>query len=261
MLAHELMALLNSFREDLPEDTRDRLIYGDGNAEVKKIAVCWMAYRETILDAHAQGANVVVTHEPTFFADRDLDDELVQDLDVTAEKKALLDETGITVLRCHDAWDGFPAKGILVHWCRSLGLEPRDAEHRLFDVEPQSARTFAERVAAYTATVGQTTLRLYGNPDREVRNVCTWYGWKGPYGLCESGADLAITYDDDPAVQAWTGAEIANDTGYPIIVINHGVLEERGMVSLADHLRDLLHDIPVVHIAQGCNYVEIRSNA
>jgi putative NIF3 family GTP cyclohydrolase 1 type 2 len=259
MQACELMTKLNSFRDDLPEGTRDRVIYGDPDREIKGVAVCWMAYRETILQAAEAGANIIVTHEPTFYHDRDLEAEEVRDLAASKDKMALLDEKEITVLRCHDAWDYYPEIGIIELWFKQLGLEERLEGLNRFKVEIQTAEAFARHVAAAASEVGQTMVRLYGDPEREVSTVCAWYGWKGPYALTAEAADadLAITYDDDPAVQAWTGAELCHDTGFPLVVINHGTLEERGMVSLADYLQELYPDIPVVHIPQGCNYREI----
>ena len=71
--------------------------------------------------AHAQGCNLFVTHEPTYYVHRDDDPGPYADAH-TAAKRAWLAETGMVVYRCHDVWDVMPEHGIRDSWARGLGL-------------------------------------------------------------------------------------------------------------------------------------------
>ncbi|MBS12994.1 MAG: hypothetical protein CME19_15480 [Gemmatimonadetes bacterium] len=71
------------------------------------------------------------------------------------------------------------------------------------------------------------------------------------------GADLAIFVDY--VVRAWIDGEKSADTGYPLIIVNHRVSEEPGIVKLAEHIDGAFPDIPVTHIPQTCTYRSITT--
>ena len=85
MRAKEIVAYFRQFTTKL-EKSVDRVIIGDPDREVRAIAVCFMPFREAIEKAIAAGANVMVVHEPTFYAHLDLDDPEVVDMPATKEK-------------------------------------------------------------------------------------------------------------------------------------------------------------------------------
>src|SRR5690554_5867782 len=72
MTARELHQWLRSLHE-APEPSVDRIIVGDPEAIVRGIAVVWMPTWAALREALAQGCNVIVAHEPTFFSNHDLD--------------------------------------------------------------------------------------------------------------------------------------------------------------------------------------------
>jgi len=121
----------------------------------------------------------------------------------------------------------------------------------------QSALDFTKRMATYTSKLGQETLEFYGDPDRSVRRVGLGTGCiSNPFTSYELGADLAIAVDD--IVRAWVAGEWCRDNGNPLVVVNHCVSEEPGMVTLADHLRKTFPDVEVTHLAQRCTYESVR---
>jgi len=258
MKAIELNRYLNSQIKDLREKTVDRVIYGDPNAEVKEIAVAWMPYRKTIEEAKALGANLLVVHEPTFYDHWDLDGNLA-DIPETEAKKKFIDESGITIIRCHDVWDAFPEIGIPYAWGNFLDLgEPVKSIrfYNLYEIPEQPAAAFAQKVAAKTATLGQPSVGFYGNPDRTVKTVGLGTGCiSNPFKIYELGADLAISVDD--VVRAWVAGEWCQDAGNPLLVVNHCVSEDPGMATLTGYLKEILPDIPVTHIRQKCTYTPV----
>jgi putative NIF3 family GTP cyclohydrolase 1 type 2 len=260
MEAFQVNRYLNSLFSDLKEDTVDRVIYGDSDREVKGITVAWMPYRWVLEKTHALGANVLVTHEPTFYDHRDLAGKLA-DIPATTEKQKLIDELGITVIRCHDVWDALPEIGNPFAWGDFLELgAPVDGEryYNIYEVSPQSARSFARYVAGKTHQLGQPTIGFYGDPDREVRKVGLGTGCIcDPFKMYKMGADLAISVDD--TVRAWVAGEWCQDEGNPLLVVNHCVSEELGIVTLANHIREVFSDVPVTHIPQQCTFQSITA--
>ena len=240
------------------EKTVDRVIVGDPEAEVEGIAVAWMPYRETIEEARALGANVLVVHEPTFFDHWDLDGKMTE-IPETAAKKALIDESGMTIIRCHDVWDAMPEIGIPFAWGDFLEMgDPVKSVrfYNVYEVPTQTAMAFARKVAEKTAPLGQAVTWFYGDSEREIRTVGLGTGCiSNPFTLYELGADLAISVDD--VVRAWVAGEWCRDTGNPLVVVNHCVSEEPGMMSLTSHLKKMFPDIEVTYIKQGCTYTSV----
>ncbi|RPH96523.1 MAG: hypothetical protein EHM72_14425, partial [Calditrichaeota bacterium] len=69
----ELQQFLTS-KVSLSPDTVDRIIIGDPDTTVRKIGTCWMSTWDICKKAVNAGVNVLITHEPTFYTHRDLDE-------------------------------------------------------------------------------------------------------------------------------------------------------------------------------------------
>lgn len=254
----EINRYLNTLVEDLPARTVDRVIYGDADRPVRGIAVAWMPYADTIREAACLGANLLVVHEPTFYDHWDLEGKAAHLPEVEA-KKRLIDEHGITIIRCHDVWDAMPGIGIPCAWGDFLGLgEPVHSvrHYNVYEVAPVPAAAFAATVAARVAPLGQPVVGFYGDGERRVRRIGLGTGCiSDPFTIYGLGADLAIAVDD--IVRAWVAGEWCRDGGRPLVVVNHCVSEEPGMASLARYLAATYPGLPVHHIAQGCTYAAI----
>ncbi len=72
---------------------------GDPQREVKKIAVCFAATPQVLRQAADWGAGLLITHEPTYY--NHLDEFHPSAL--SDQKKALVEETGLTIYRYHDS--------------------------------------------------------------------------------------------------------------------------------------------------------------
>lgn len=79
--------------------TVDKIKVGDENRKVGKIAVCHIATPRVISAAAEWGADLMITHECTFYNHEDNtdDDPLVQ------KKKKMLEDAGFTLYRYHDS--------------------------------------------------------------------------------------------------------------------------------------------------------------
>lgn len=83
------------------EKTCDQLIVGDWECEVTGIVTTFMATVDVVRDAIAKGANLIITHEPTYFTGWDQIDWLQAD-PVYVQKQRLIEENEINIWRFHD---------------------------------------------------------------------------------------------------------------------------------------------------------------
>jgi putative NIF3 family GTP cyclohydrolase 1 type 2 len=239
-----------------PPDGVDRLIHGNADASVHGIAVMWMPYRSALERAHAAGCDLAVVHEPTFYDHHDRDPFWLERTPAR-NKRAYLDDRGISVVRCHDLLDRVPRWGVPDSWGAFLGLPPGAPAGpflRVHDVAPTTALGFATSVADAVAVLGQQAVQLLGPPDAPVRRVMVGTGAITPVrdALVDLQVDLAVCTDD--GIHYWRDGTLAIDAGLPLVVVNHAVSEEAAMRQLAAVLGGAFPDLPVHHLPQACMY-------
>lgn len=246
------------------EKTVDTFKAGDPDAEVCGIAVSWMSTTEALSAALAMGCNLFISHEPTYYDHYDDLRGWVFDYEGARAKRAFVEESGITIIRCHDLWDQIPAIGIPDAWGEALGLGQvvgGEGYYRVYEVGGKTAGDVARQVAARTAQYGQEAVQLIGDPGKPVHRVAVGtgaitplFGYIHDFGEAHD-LDLAICTDD--GFTYWREGAYALDTGFPVIIVNHATAEEPGMVNLAEHLRAQFPDVPVHFLPRGCLYRHI----
>ena len=148
---------------ELPASTVDTFKCGDPSRPVTGIVTTFIATCEVIRKTAALGANLIVTHEPTYFNHRDRTAWLKKDPLYRAKRK-LLDDNGITVWRYHDGWHSVRPDGILTGVVQQLGWQAyQDAEQPYFFHLPP--RPLKELVAEIKRRMGAATLRVVGKED------------------------------------------------------------------------------------------------
>lgn len=259
---------------EVSEPTVDRIIIGSPGTTVRGIAVVWMPTWNALRIAAEQGLNVVVAHEPTFFSHHDLDgfEAAQRDLppraraaleDARDAKRRWIEDRGMAVIRCHDVLDSMPG-GVVDSLAEQLGFSAADyvASWRGYRVVRLPSAATAQDVAQWLANafskIGQPGVGFYGDLARVVKTLGlgTGFGCE-PWRFVELGADMALTIDD--RIKTWIEGEWADDSGYPLAVINHGTSEEWGVRRLAQRLKDAFPALPVELIPQGCGYRWVQS--
>lgn len=261
MRARELAAYLETLRVagPYPEPTVDTFKAGDPATEVLGVAVGWMSYTWALEEALANGCNLFVTHEPTYFDHYDANPEMFE-LDGVVAKRRFIEESGLVVLRCHDVWDQYPTEGIGASWGDALKLgEPEEIDQfvRIYRIPPVTAEKLAERIASSLAPMGQPGVQLAGPPDRVVSRLGIGTGAISPFPemLRRHDVDCAVTTDD--GTHYWRDCGLAIDLGVPLIVVHHAVSEEPGVARLASHLRTRFPGLLVHHVSQPCMFRHI----
>lgn len=254
-----------------PDRTCDRLMAGDPNRQVRKVATTFMATVAVIRTAIALGADLIVTHEPTWFTGGD-DTAWLQGDPVYQMKKALLDESGVAVWRFHDHMHMDADDGIFRGFDEETGWRkfrmPQDARSAAFPAGAgfdgcyQLPPTTLRDLARFLQTrFDMPFMRYIGDPDMPVSRV----------GLLPGGGSLGLGVENMPMrlmrdraldvilcgdLTEWTLPAYVRDAYQlglckAILVLGHERSEEPGMKRLGAWLRSVTGDIPVVFVDAG----------
>ncbi len=239
--------------------TVDTVKAGDPLRPIRRIGVGWMATRDDLEAAHQAGCDLFVTHEPTFNDHRDPVDGTCRSDEPGRTKSAFLQRTGMVVLRCHDAWDGWPGIGIRDSWASGLGLTERTADnsdapsqrgwHAVYAIRPTSLEQFARHVARRVRPLGQDGVELLGDPRMPVRRAAIGVGCGGPdIDMIEQGADVMIVCYDGASY--WHDRERFVELGAGVIMVEHGTSEMWGIENLARYLGETFKGTEVRYFAR-----------
>jgi putative NIF3 family GTP cyclohydrolase 1 type 2 len=234
-----------------PEATVDTVKWGDPSKEVAKAGVCWYPSLDALKEAHAQGCDALVTHEPLFWEHAPYETRWL-DTEPGLTKRRCLDETGLVVIRAHDTWDDWPELGIRDSWAKGLGLHERVGEGErnllgVYAIEPQPLAEFARYCAGKVRALGEDSVRVHGDPERVVSRPALGVGCIAPgEGMVAKGADvLLVCYD---GAWYWSHRERCAELGAAVLVFEHGTTEMWGLESLAAHLGVVFPDAAFPYI-------------
>lgn len=229
------------------DNTCDEFLHGDPEAEVTGIATAWIPTNAAIREVAAKGHSLFVVHEPSFVH---CHSHTPSGKAAIAAKRRLLDECGITLLRCHDTWDRMPEVGIPDAWATHLGFEtePRPVESYykiclLGDVTVEGA---ARMVLAKVRSLGQEAVLIFGDRTKTVSRMGVGTGAITHVStMHELGADVILATDD--GMNFWEGGLWSADLDVPVLIVNHATSEKPGMMAMAPHLAGLF-GVPVEYV-------------
>lgn len=258
---------------DIP-NTRDTIKTGDPTQAVTGIVTTFLATSEVIEKTIALKANLIITHEPTFYNDRDETAWLEND-PVYQAKRRLIDENNIVIWRFHDYWHRHRPDGILIGMLQALGWENHAEAERIaqitspltsiadyfawhkalnhIDIPPISLLDLAKMIKAKLAI---ERVRLVGNLDLVCRRVALLPG------SVDSRVQMGCLGQDDLDVliigetNEWETNEYVRDAirfqqEKGLIILGHANSEEAGMKWCAEWLRVLLPKVNVSHVPAG----------
>jgi putative NIF3 family GTP cyclohydrolase 1 type 2 len=245
--------------------TVDKIIMGDPNKEIHKVLVTWMSTLAAIRYAAENGFDMLMTHEPTFWIHAN-ELEGVADWEpgyekqeAAKEKKRVIDESGLVVLRNHDVWDRMPKVGIPWALADFLGFGTTPVktgsggyQHR-YDIEPVTLGTFSQKIAAKTALIGEPRIQVFGDMNTKVSKIGVGTGCCcNIESFIKMGCDVSIVCDDGNWY--WQDIVWAQDIGHPLVRINHGTSEEPGMVTLAKYINENMRGMEAEYFPHSCGY-------
>jgi putative NIF3 family GTP cyclohydrolase 1 type 2 len=255
-------AILDACAIERISDTCDRLITGDWEAEVNGIATTFMATPDVIRGAAARGANLIITHEPTFFTHADGLGWLEGD-EVYRRKQEMIDALGMNIWRFHDHIHSMNPDLIFSGVKRDLGWETfGDPESSfLYTIPPTTVSALAELLKE---RLGVEVVRVVGDKAINVEKVGLFIGG-GSLGLGSDTMPMEVmrAHDLDVIVAGeileWTLCAYVRDAAQlglnkALIVAGHNRTEEAGMKHLPEWLSTVLPGLPVCFVEAGDPY-------
>ena len=249
------------------EETCDHLMIGDENMEITGIVTTFMATVDVINEAIRIGANMIITHEPTWFTGADNEDWLSDD-PVYLEKRKILLDNKIIVWRFHDHMHAGTEDGIYRGFDEEFGWEKYreipdlDDEKKWFGGTYDLPETTLEELALFFKDkLGMSVIRVVGDPRMTVKRVGVLVGG-GSLGLGvenmpmiymkEKNVDVCVCGD----ITEWTLSAYVRDASQmgmkkAMIILGHERSEECGMKHLPDWLKSITGDIPVSFVDAG----------
>jgi len=229
---------------------RDVFHAGDPNIEVKGIATTFMATLDLLQRANAAGKNLVITHETTFWNDRDDTRELTNDA-VYKFKTEFCAKNRMAVLRLHDHAHSHRPDFILTGLLRTLGWQqgPR--------IYTFPTTTLGELAASIQRRTGSKALRVVGDPKAKLSTGTAGMGYST--GRFSPEVDVVIIGENPEAGNPFDATEYALDAAFlgrnkGQIILGHAISEEPGMEDVAMWLRTFIKDVPVEFIRSGEPY-------
>ena len=252
---------------------------GDPDVECTGIVTAICPTIEVIHEAIRLGANLIITHEPTFYTSEDgpgwFEDFPNQ---VYEEKSKLLNDSGIVIWRDHDHLHFHQPDGIFEGVLRYTGWKPYAKAVRPpyggfghFLIELPEAITVKEAADHLMHCIGMNGCRYVGREDDPVKKILivghlNHMDPSGPkrkdgkvkeysvqiIGDMEEGVDLILPGETID----WTVLSYirdANQLGYgkAMISLGHYNWEALGMKYAADWVRDLVPGITVTFVDAG----------
>jgi putative NIF3 family GTP cyclohydrolase 1 type 2 len=233
------------------KETVDTFKAGDPDTKVTGIAVTMMATFDVLQRTAASGANLIITHEPTFYNHLDDLKEIPQKENdaVLAEKLAFIKEHHLVVWRFHDHWHRRTPDGIEAGMTHALGWEAfQDKQNQYLFTIPE---TSLEKLAAdLKARLELHSMRVVGDPQMKVTRVALSPGSAGMQreigALEKPDIQLLITGES----REWETVEYAADAvsekkNKALIVLGHIPSEQAGMEECTRWLKTFVSEVPV----------------
>jgi putative NIF3 family GTP cyclohydrolase 1 type 2 len=231
------------------KETVDTFKAGNPDTPVTGIAVTMMATMDVLERAAANGQNLVITHEPTFYNHLDRPDGMDESDAVWKEKRAFLENHGMVVWRFHDHWHRRKPDGILAGMVRAMGWEKYQQEENPY-LFTMPERTLAALAAEVAKKLGSPVVRVVGERGMKVTRMAFSPGAAGfvreTHALEMDNVEVLLVGE----TREWETVEYAADAvsegkRKALIVIGHVPSEQAGMEECAQWLKMFVKDVPI----------------
>ena len=234
--------------------TVDTFKAGNPDEPVTGIAVTMMATLDVLQRAAAAGANLVITHEPTFYSHLDTLSQLEKQHDaVLATKQKFIRDHHLVIWRFHDHWHARRPDGILLGMTHALGWEKfQNPQNQQLFTLPET--TLDNLAAEIKRKLNVRVLRVVGDPQLKVTRAGFLPGAAG------SERQIQLLERDDVEalligeVPEWETIEYVADAATEhkhkaLILIGHIKSEQAGMEECTRWLKTFITELPVQFMA------------
>ena len=248
MTARELYERLTAWSPIEGTNRSDGLVFGDGERAVHTVAVTLIATPAVLRRARELGADMILTHEPTFHGIAPEGDA------VMAQKRALCEKIGIPIYRLHDHMHFTAVDKI------NLGVLSRLSLDGEFDGQKTFTLKAPMPLDALTAQIGERLdlhhLRYVGRDGITVRTLSLLFGaWGDARQIAEfrrPEVDLVLAGE----ACEYSICEYVRDAAQlgamkGLLLLGHMGSEKAGMEYLADHINETMEDVRAVYLDCG----------
>ena len=250
-------------------DGPDGFKAGDPNTPVKGVATTAMATLDVLRRAAEAGANLIFTHEPTFFGRQDgpapppeegrspFFRGLSANDPVYLAKKEFIEKNAMVVYRLHDNWLSRRRPDMTAGLADSVGWSGFrvSGDDALYEIPAASAQQVVEMLRQKLNIRGG--LRAVGDRTARVRRVLLYPGFTTPAVMWArySDADLFVTGE----VREWENTFYAADMftageKHGLVTLGRVVSEDPGMRVCAEWLKTVAGGVPTRWIPAGDLY-------
>ena len=178
MTVNELLNDLKSSALSIMEPTCDKVLVGDGEKQIGKVAVCFNLSAKMLDKIVEWGADTIISHEGVF-GSIDRPTGIIREYDL--KKKEILEKNGITLFRFHDHAHNREVDYIHAGFIKTLGLElememPRTKFARAV-YKLKTPMTVEEIAKLALKNINLKLGRVVGDKNTVVNKVCLALGW------------------------------------------------------------------------------------
>ena len=242
---------------DVYPNACDTVKFGDPGQEITGIVVTMWATPNVIRRAAELGANLIITHEPTFYTD----EEKPRDNSVERAKLDLINRTGVVIYRYHTIMHRLEPDLIPFGTFHYLGLSGELSPTEYFGSsiftldEPMSASEIAD---LFRERIGVKHIRIAGNPDFKGRTIGACLGMPGGVAEILASEDTDIVIIGEAC--EFRHCEFARDAAElglnkAMIVLGHEGSERSGMRYFAELLSKKHPELRIEYVECGEVYI------
>jgi putative NIF3 family GTP cyclohydrolase 1 type 2 len=226
---------------------RDTFKVGNPDTTVRGIATTMMVTFDMLKRAHAAGLNMVISHEDTYWNDRDD----IKDLTDNALYKLKTDyvvKNDMVVWRDHDHMHSMKPDFTAVGELRSVGIKGGENATMRPGIQSIPETTFGEFAAQVKRVSGFRAIRCVGDPKAKVSKILVGPGYATP--RMTPDVDVVIGGEQQEADGGFDDVEYVLDAASlempkGLIMLGHVVSEQAGMEDYANWMRTFIKDVPI----------------
>jgi len=249
-------------------NTTDKITWGNPDKKISKMVIAWMPTNDILRQCLEWGADALLTHEGLFnwLFDGAPDEN---DEKYFTEKLQLLNQSNLTIIRCHDMWDIIPKYGIHDTWVKGLGFdiypsdrpkidesnptEKRAAQYaEIIELPSMPLKELCGHILEKVRRFGVREVQYVGDEDAVINRLLLATGAIGTREqftfTWEKGADAGVFTDE---INYWSSVYWAKDVGLNCIFVPHSVSEAFGMESMVKYFEKQLAQIEIKYYPQG----------
>jgi len=234
-----------------PTTYRDTFKIGTPEMEISGIVSTFMSTYDIFQRVVKAGLNMIVTHEPTFWSDRDITKDLGDD-PLYREKLGYARKNKLVVWRFHDHIHAMKPDGIFVGWNRALKWDKYQVgdDQRMF-IMPKTM-TLEEVTREVKTNLQSDSIRVIGDPKLPVKKVV-----RGSHTLAgnmsavlEADALIVSEAREFDSIE-WMRDTVLSGQKKGMILIAHERGEQAGMNYCAEWLRTFITEVPITFLSSN----------